>query len=91
MTEDVARPAGAGPRTGRPGGERCASPLATGPRLTAASVDKAKEMGIDWWESDPAPSSRARRDRPAREDTEPGGRPARPREPEPGRARKEAS
>jgi hypothetical protein len=23
-------------------------------RLLVASVDKAKEMGIDWWESDPA-------------------------------------
>lgn len=31
-------------------------------RLVVASVDKAKEMGIDWWESDPALSSRARRD-----------------------------
>ncbi|GHF59992.1 putative gas vesicle protein GvpJ 1 [Streptomyces mashuensis] len=29
-------------------------------RLVVASVDKAKEMGIDWWESDPALSSRAR-------------------------------
>jgi hypothetical protein len=29
-------------------------------RLLIASVDKAKEMGIDWWESDPALSSRAR-------------------------------
>jgi len=28
-------------------------------RLLIASVDKAKEMGIDWWESDPALSSRA--------------------------------
>jgi hypothetical protein len=26
-------------------------------RLLVASVDKAKEMGIDWWESDPALSS----------------------------------
>jgi Gas vesicle protein len=23
-------------------------------RLVVASIDKAKEMGIDWWESDPA-------------------------------------
>lgn len=23
-------------------------------RLVIASIDKAKEMGIDWWESDPA-------------------------------------
>jgi hypothetical protein len=28
-------------------------------RLVIASVDKAKEMGIDWWESDPALSSAA--------------------------------
>ena len=28
-------------------------------RLLVASVDKAKEMGIDWWENDPALSSRA--------------------------------
>ncbi|MFJ9413555.1 MULTISPECIES: gas vesicle protein [unclassified Streptomyces] len=28
-------------------------------RLVIASVDKAKEMGIDWWERDPALSSRA--------------------------------
>ena len=29
-------------------------------RLIVASVDRAKEMGIDWWESDPALSSKAR-------------------------------
>jgi hypothetical protein len=29
-------------------------------RLLIASVDKAKEMGINWWETDPALSSRAR-------------------------------
>ncbi|WUJ13180.1 gas vesicle protein [Streptomyces sp. NBC_00390] len=29
-------------------------------RLLVASVDKAKEMGIDWWEHDPSLSSRAR-------------------------------
>ena len=29
-------------------------------RLIVASVDKAKEMGIDWWEHDPALSGRAR-------------------------------
>ncbi|WP_119287223.1 gas vesicle protein [Streptomyces sp. YIM 130001] len=29
-------------------------------RLLVASVDKAKEMGIDWWENDPSLSSRAR-------------------------------
>ncbi|MFC5712622.1 gas vesicle protein [Thalassorhabdus alkalitolerans] len=28
-------------------------------RLLVASVDKAKEMGIDWWESDPHYSSKA--------------------------------
>jgi hypothetical protein len=28
-------------------------------RLLVASVDKAKEMGINWWESDPYLSSRA--------------------------------
>ena len=29
-------------------------------RLLIASVDKAVEMGINWWESDPALSSQAR-------------------------------
>ena len=29
-------------------------------RLLVASVDKAKEMGIDWWENDPMLSSRKR-------------------------------
>ena len=29
-------------------------------RLVVASVDRAKEMGIDWWEYDPALSSLAR-------------------------------
>ena len=29
-------------------------------RLLVASVDKAKEMGIDWWAHDPYLSSRAR-------------------------------
>jgi hypothetical protein len=28
-------------------------------RLVVASVDKAKEIGIDWWEGDPALSRRA--------------------------------
>src|SRR3954464_11544256 len=28
-------------------------------RLVVASVDKAKEIGIDWWESDPALNGRA--------------------------------
>ena len=30
-------------------------------RLLIASVDRAKEMGIDWWESDPMLSSGSRR------------------------------
>ncbi|MFE7775224.1 gas vesicle protein [Streptomyces sp. NPDC057445] len=30
-------------------------------RLVVASVDRAKEMGIDWWVDDPALSSGARR------------------------------
>ncbi|MFF9628903.1 gas vesicle protein GvpJ [Streptomyces fradiae] len=30
-------------------------------RLLVASVDKAREIGIDWWEHDPALSSRAER------------------------------
>ncbi|MFN3476576.1 MAG: gas vesicle protein [Candidatus Methylomirabilales bacterium] len=29
-------------------------------RLLVASVEKAKEMGIDWWQSDPHLSSRAK-------------------------------
>ncbi len=39
-------------------------------RLVVASVDKAKEMGIDWWEDDPALSSRARSRELARENAE---------------------
>ncbi|MFF9622677.1 gas vesicle protein [Streptomyces griseosporeus] len=39
-------------------------------RLVVASVDKAKEMGIDWWEDDPELSSRARRKQLARENRE---------------------
>ncbi|MEU6536997.1 gas vesicle protein [Streptomyces sp. NPDC047000] len=39
-------------------------------RLVVASVDKAKEMGIDWWEDDPALSSRARRNELAKENAE---------------------
>jgi hypothetical protein len=31
-------------------------------RLLVASVDKAREMGIDWWESDPSLSSSSRDD-----------------------------
>ena len=30
-------------------------------RLLIASIDKAREIGIDWWQSDPALSSRAKR------------------------------
>jgi hypothetical protein len=30
-------------------------------RLLIASVDKAREIGIDWWETDPALSSAARK------------------------------
>ncbi|MFR0356148.1 gas vesicle protein [Streptomyces sediminimaris] len=39
-------------------------------RLIVASVDKAREMGIDWWETDPALSSGARRDQLVRENAE---------------------
>ncbi|MFE6281862.1 gas vesicle protein [Streptomyces sp. NPDC057877] len=56
-------------------------------RLIVASVDKAKEMGIDWWEDDPALSSRARRDELARENAELRARLA---QLEPGRAQEEA-
>ncbi|TWV43611.1 gas vesicle protein [Streptomyces misionensis] len=59
-------------------------------RLIVASVDKAKEMGIDWWETDPALSSRARRDELARENAELRERLARLEELEPGSTRKEA-
>ncbi|MGW1954088.1 gas vesicle protein GvpJ [Streptomyces sp. NPDC001920] len=39
-------------------------------RLLVASVDKAKEIGIDWWEHDPALSSRAHRGRTLEEQNE---------------------
>ncbi|WP_069773311.1 MULTISPECIES: gas vesicle protein [unclassified Streptomyces] len=55
-------------------------------RLIVASVDKAKEMGIDWWETDPALSSGARRDELARENAELRERLARLEELELGRA-----
>lgn len=29
-------------------------------RLLVASIDKAREIGIDWWQGDPALSSRAK-------------------------------
>ncbi|MFE9702392.1 gas vesicle protein [Streptomyces sp. NPDC005930] len=57
-------------------------------RLVVASVDKAKEMGIDWWESDPALSSRARQDELTRENAELRER---LRELDPGRVPREAS
>ncbi|MEU8844950.1 MULTISPECIES: gas vesicle protein [unclassified Streptomyces] len=56
-------------------------------RLIVASVDKAKEMGIDWWEDDPALSTRARRDELTRENAELRERLA---QLEPARAQKEA-
>src|SRR5690242_3989307 len=31
-------------------------------RLLVASVDRAREMGIDWWENDPSLSSKAKRE-----------------------------
>ncbi|MFJ5532729.1 gas vesicle protein [Streptomyces sp. NPDC093261] len=39
-------------------------------RLVVASVDRAKEMGIDWWENDPALSSGAQNRELARENAE---------------------
>jgi len=33
-------------------------------RLIVASIDKAKEIGIDWWETDPALNSASGRPRP---------------------------
>jgi len=39
-------------------------------RLLVASVDRAKEMGIDWWEADPALSSGARDNELERENRE---------------------
>jgi hypothetical protein len=38
-------------------------------RLFIASVDTARKAGIDWWETDPALSSRAARDALAEENT----------------------
>jgi hypothetical protein len=31
-------------------------------RLVIASIDKAEEMGIDWWKTDPSLSSKAKRE-----------------------------
>lgn len=42
-------------------------------RLLVASVDKAKEMGIDWWTQDPELSSRARRRLTRKKKQEPVG------------------
>lgn len=56
-------------------------------RLLVASVDRAKEMGIDWWESDPALSSRARHDELTRENA---ALRERLRELDPGRVPREA-
>ncbi|MFE6161226.1 gas vesicle protein [Streptomyces sp. NPDC056486] len=39
-------------------------------RLIVCSVDKAKEMGIDWWEDDPELSSRAHSKELTRENAE---------------------
>lgn len=39
-------------------------------RLLIASVDKAREIGVDWWESDPWLSSRARQQQLERENQE---------------------
>jgi hypothetical protein len=39
-------------------------------RLLIASVDRAKEMGIDWWESDPMLSSGSRRSELEKENDE---------------------
>jgi hypothetical protein len=36
-------------------------------RLLVLSVDKARDMGIDWWEHDPSLCSRARAQLPAGE------------------------
>jgi hypothetical protein len=39
-------------------------------RLLVASVDRAKEMGIDWWESDPTLSTSKRRNQLESENAE---------------------
>lgn len=59
-------------------------------RLIVASVDKAKEMGIDWWEDDPALSSRARRNELTKENAELRERLANLEELEAGRPREKA-
>src|SRR3954463_9618166 len=60
-------------------------------RLIVASVDKAKEMGIDWGEAARALPSRARRDELARENSELRERLARLEELEPSRRAEEES
>lgn len=42
-------------------------------RLLVASVDKAREMGIDWWVRDPELSGRARRRLTRKKEHEPVG------------------
>ncbi|GHG11363.1 gas vesicle protein [Streptomyces filamentosus] len=72
-------------------------------RLLVASVDKAREIGIDWWEHDPALSSRAepprdleRENRRLRAEIQelrakPGSRAALTEDPAPRRRRREAT
>jgi hypothetical protein len=36
-------------------------------RLIVASIDKAEEMGIDWWKTDPSLSSKAKKEQEALE------------------------
>ena len=52
-------------------------------RLLVASVDKAREMGIDWWESDPSLSSGSRRRRRRRAQAARAGEPRAARAPRP--------
>src|SRR4051795_1563474 len=43
-------------------------------RLLVASADKAREMGIDWWEHDPQLNSKARREQKDLESARENGR-----------------
>jgi hypothetical protein len=45
-------------------------------RLLVASVDKARAMGIDWWEHDPSLSSRGQQQLAARNEQITGSEPA---------------
>jgi len=36
-------------------------------RLVVASIDKAEEMGIDWWKTDPSLSSKAKKEQEEKE------------------------